>query len=218
MPSTESKKNKLKSTLWVILIGSLGSGLWEMILKDVAFYFGELLVSFISCFYDGYFDYLYKDVGKQIDLLSQTPGIIIFAVILFMPIFFRIMINTIIEYLEIEPTENSELERSEKPLTAIILRNHKAFINVATAIFTINSILYASILIAALSTSKAVNVVSRNLEILRPYISENEYFHLVSKFRLIDNQEKMQALLDDIKKISDKNKITLPEYSLYGIE
>jgi hypothetical protein len=218
MSSTESKTNKLKSILWVILIGALGSGLWEVILKDAVFYMGGLLVEFISSFYDGYFDYLYKNVGKQIDMINQIPGITIFVAILFMPIFFIIKINNIIRGLELNPTEITESEHTEKSLITPILRNHRAFVNVLTIIFLINSMVYTSILIATISTNKAVNVVTRNLEIVRPYISENEYFLLVSRFRLVDNQEKMQTLLDDIEKVSDRNAIKLPEYSLYGIE
>ena len=208
----------MKKIIAIIFIGALGSGLWDLFLKDSLFYLGGVFVNLISTIYDGYFDYLYSGVGKQTNFLTMIPGILIFLIIIFIPWIVNVKFIGLFRVLNSDLDENKkELLQSKDLFYNFIVYNHKKFRIVIVSIFSLISILYISILIAAISTNKAVRVVKQNLEITRPYISENEYFHLVSKFRLVDNQAKLQNLLNEIEESTSKLEVELPEYSLYGI-
>ncbi|MBA6291523.1 hypothetical protein H4J58_00160 [Colwellia sp. MB3u-70] len=216
MSSIDAKANKVKSLLTIIFIGALGSGLWDLFLKDSLFYLGGVLVNLISTFYDGYFDYLYADVGKQRDFIIYIPGITIFVLIIFSPWIVNFRLKKVFRYIELDETKEDTIS-AKKSFIDSVIDNPLKFRIAVLLVFSLLSVLYTSTLISSLSTNKAVSVVQQNLEITRPYISENEYLHLVSKFRLVDDQAKLQNLLNEIEKIATKQKIQLPEFSLYGI-
>jgi hypothetical protein len=63
-----------QAAVWVlgtIFLGALGSGLWELALRDIFTGLGNLTLRFISTIWGGYVDLLHKKVGKlSTDILS----------------------------------------------------------------------------------------------------------------------------------------------------
>src|SRR5712691_9111175 len=47
-----------------LLLGALGSGLWELVLRDVLAWAGNITLSLISAVWGGYVDALHRDIGK----------------------------------------------------------------------------------------------------------------------------------------------------------
>ena len=84
--------------------------------------------------------------------------------------------------------------------------------------FFIFSISILDLYISSLSSTGAVRAIERRVEIIRPYISDIEKHKIISGFRLVDNRVKLQELVKKIDQVADKNNISLPEISLYGIE
>ena len=52
--------HSLVSYFWIILIGALGSGLWDLFLKDLLYNTGNVFVNSMSYMYSGYIDSLYN--------------------------------------------------------------------------------------------------------------------------------------------------------------
>jgi len=217
MSLAQSKANKIKSIFSIIFIGALGSGLWDIFLKDTIYYAGSLIVSLFSSFYDGYFDYLYSGVGYQKDRILYAPGILIFTLVILFPLFVYLRLNRVFrDDLPLENDNQSELTKNS--ILDSLINNPVKFKVVMVSIVLFFSIIYSSVLISSLSTSRAISVVKQQIEIIRPYVSEKESQHLISKFRLVDNKAKLQALLSEINVISYKSDVKLPTFRLYGID
>jgi hypothetical protein len=80
------------------------------------------------------------------------------------------------------------------------------------------SIAYTNLLIKEISTLNARKSIERNIEIIRPNISEIQYLVIRSKYRQIDNKEKLINTIGTINKIASDNKIKLPQVDYLGID
>ena len=78
-------------------------------------------------------------------------------------------------------------------------------------------IMYSDMLIQEISTIKACRKIERELYIIRPYITNQEYLIIYSDYRQIDNKEKLINLLQHIQLKAIERKIKLPEAELLGI-
>lgn len=74
------------------------------------------------------------------------------------------------------------------------------------------SVLYFMLLILAvyqISLDNLHRTTLREIEIISPYISENEYRQLKSDFYSIENKNDYDSLLREIQRIADENLINL---------
>lgn len=79
------------------------------------------------------------------------------------------------------------------------------------------SMIYLDLLIEETSKSSAYKSVERDLEIVRPYITDHEYHLLRSEFRLMDNRTDVDNIYKKINTIGNKNNVRLPKKFLIGI-
>ena len=209
--------NKIYSFFSVILIGAIGSGFWDLFLKDLLFFLGKAFVKFASFIYDGYFDLLYANVGKQTDVLVHFPGVMIFLVIIISIVPSALYINSLFSRLENGGYKKEEVNELSKTENILSDRQSRLFKVVLLVIGISIFISYVNVLIISLSNIKAVNRIEQRIMIIRPYIEEKKYHKLVSQFRLVDNRKLLQSLVNEIEIISKDNNINLPELNLYGI-
>jgi len=213
---TENKIiNKYKYYIGVIFIGAIGSGFWDLILKDLLFKIGNYFVNTISFFHEGYIDTLYKNVGSGGSGFDYLPSMLLILVIISLPIH----LSFIIWIYKTKSIKFRDAEQNTRSIfNVVLLKNHKLSILIIVILFTPMSILYTNLLIKGISTIGAVNSISRSIEIIHPYISEKDFLILRSKFRQIDNKDKVVEIMKSIKETAKKNNIKLDEYNLYGIE
>jgi hypothetical protein len=215
------KLGKIYSLFYVILVGAIGSGLWDLFLKDLLYSAGGLFVNIASSIYDGYFDHLYRDVGKKIDLLLYFPGIALISLAIISPLVMYFYVSIGFSRLEIaldDDDDDAELGKFSKFLIDQLENHRLRFILILVIPFFIFSISILDLYISSLSSTGAVRAIERRVEIIRPYISDIEKHKIISGFRLVDNRVKLQELVKKIDQVADKNNISLPEISLYGIE
>jgi hypothetical protein len=77
---------------------------------------------------------------------------------------------------------------------------------------------YINMLIKETANTIAIERIERTMEIVRPKINDQKYYELRSQFRLVDDKDKLVALLSELVKISNENHIILPNIYLWGIE
>ena len=121
------KLGKIYSLFYVILVGAIGSGLWDLFLKDLLYSAGGLFVNIASSIYDGYFDHLYRDVGKKIDLLLYFPGIALISLAIISPLVMYFYVSIGFSRLEIaldDDDDDAELGKFSKFLIDQ-LENHR---------------------------------------------------------------------------------------------
>lgn len=215
---------KLKQILVVIFLGSLGSGLWDLFLKDALFSLGNVFVLFFSSLSSGYLDSLYENVGVRRDGIIIFPGIMLLLLFCFLPTVVFILVkrrtDELDELCNIAPIEKNDEDLSSKQIEKAIGSLQKKwkvikFFLLMGSIFV--SLMYVDLTITFLSEYKAQSVVERRLEIIRPYIPEREFYILKSDSRLISDLLTLQKLINKTEFIAVDNNLKMPEFRLYGV-
>src|ERR1035437_2550475 len=213
MTVQENKKNKkIKNLLGIIIIGAIGSGLWDILLKRVVFKIGELFVNAVSYFNNNYIDHLYINVGKGSNM-DIFPSVLIILIIISLPAF---VITGISKYFKANQNNLSETSIIKNISDYLFNSKKRAYTFVLIITLPI-SFIHTDLLIKNMSTIRANEYIERNLEIIRPYLADSNFIILRSKFRLIDNKQKLIETLYSIENIATKNNISLPPCNLYGI-
>jgi hypothetical protein len=209
-----NKSKKLKNLFSVILIGAIGSGLWDIFLKKIFFKIGDIFVSIATYFNKSYVDHIYRNVGKG-STLQYMPSVLI---IFFYMLFPFLTIITLGRFFKKPSAENSDKTIIKSKGITHFFRTKRRIYVFALLITIPITISYTDMLLSETSTIRTFNYIDRNLEIVRPYITDLEYYSLRSKFRLIDNHNKLEDFLNSLKKIATINNITLPAKDFYGIK
>ncbi|MCK9403986.1 MAG: hypothetical protein M0Q26_11360 [Chitinophagaceae bacterium] len=214
MNTTEVKKGKkIKNLLSVIVIGAIGSGLWDILLKKVFFQFGNTFVRIVTFFNNNYTDHIYKDIGKG-SIVEIIPFVVIVVSITFAPVFLILRILKFYANTEIPKTNVSNSAK----FFAFVFKTKKRAVLFILIISLPLQFVYADLLIKELSTIKAIRYIERSLDIIHPFVKESDYIILKSKYKLIDDKQKLIDILTTFKTIAKENNINLPEYHLYGID
>lgn len=227
----------------MLLVGALGSGLWEVAVKDLLYWLGGIFVRLATSIHSGDIDRLYAQVGSGADSLYFIPSLFILLFIISSPFIVFYILRNNWRKLELAErkltklsTASTDIIKEKEPLTvnsnvSSINENINSFIQSATlkkrkygqyivimmVVYFFISVVYTDLLIASLVNLKAVKGIERRLEIIRPYTSDRDYMLLVSEFRQIDDREKTQVLISKINSVATESHVILPKLDLYGI-
>jgi hypothetical protein len=210
-----SKLNRLKTLSGVLLLGILGTALWELLIKDLMFYIGNLFVSTFSLFYKGYVDDMYSHIFGSEYSFHVLPSIAIILTIIAFPIYWFLIV--LFTFKKHESTEN-DVKPGIFSNTLFYIMKKKARAYFVVIFLGIPLILtYSDLLIKQISGGMACKIIDKNLIIIKPYLSEREYDLLQSEFRLVNGKDKLLHLIIEINKIANKNKIDLGESRLLAL-
>jgi len=208
------KLNKIYSFFSVIFVGAIGSGLWDVFLKDIVFNIGGVFVKIFSSIYSGYFDSLYENVGRQIDILLYLPGIVILACVILSPAYAYSKLSFIFSRFKRSlGGDRSKQSKFEKLLIHWALNHGRKFKLLFILPLIIASLAYLNLFIVSSSSMAAVRGVELRLAIIRPYIESQNYYMLMSDFRLVNDRLSLQKLVIKIDtsstEICDESKLAL---------
>lgn len=214
--NNKSFLKSITSLLGLLLIGAIGSGLWEIFLKDLLYNIGNIFVDGISFFYSDYVNSLYENVGKDGSVFAILPGLVLITLIIGFPL----LVLTFLIFIyrkTIKKGDEINIEVKTPKLISYILKSRKALIAIAILMSIYNSITYTNLFIREVTTLRARNYIERTSEIIRPNMTEEEFLKLRSKYRQIDNKEKFENTLSQIISYAERDSIVLPEIKFYGI-
>lgn len=208
-----SKRKKYWPLIGMLLIGIVGSGLWELLIKDAILWLANAFVLVVSTVFSGYIDYIYQDVGKAYVTPKITYMPTIFLVVMMVSI--CLVSFLFLKELAYPSAKKSDVSEEQSNRT---LFTHKLFFWGFGPAAILTGILYAELLISSFACDNAIKTIERNLEIIRPYTTTQNFIMLNSQFRLIDSKESMVLLLSEIDSLAEKNSVTIPGFSLLGID
>ncbi len=216
--TSRSPLKKIYPILSVLCITILGAALWEFFLRDFAYYLGNLFVKILSFIFSGYINHLYRDVGKADDLMVYVPALIAIVIIAFFPYICYLFLKETYSKIapEAEGILDDDIESIKRQLQHIYKNKNRDIVLILLPAI-ISSFFLTEMFITEFSKISAVNQIERRLEIIRPHIDERNYYLLWSEYRLIDGKEKLEMLFLKTNEMAAKNKITLPEVELFGI-
>lgn len=174
-----------------------------------------------------YSNALYEDVANitagTIGAYNVTLSVLLwYAILLFLSASvhriqkkYNKIVNKAIEKLDPSPEKDSKPDEPEKEITAKSLRKEKTFLNrlfkliyvlAATSLFLIFYSGIRQIYVYEISSH-----ATRNIEIVSPYISDQEYKQLKSAFYTIDSKADYDSFVDQINLIAEANSLILKE-------
>ena len=183
----------LGALLGTILLGAIGSGVWERMLSPLLNSISNGLTKILSKLSVEFSDSLYADAalisgGRWVD---ESFWKFLFLISIFLIInFFKIKSNKFSEML-------SEFTKSIPYIASIFF------------IFTVTFFL--------LSRTNSINQINRqssvNMETIRPYIGEQKYLELRSDYLLIRNEVAFDQFQDKLKKYGNEKGFETNRYS-----
>jgi NADH:ubiquinone oxidoreductase subunit 5 (subunit L)/multisubunit Na+/H+ antiporter MnhA subunit len=201
----------IKWVLGTIVLGALGSGLWELFISDLFNWLGLASLELATNLFTDSKDKLYERVsdGAVVSYLKLPATLITFILAILLPIIF--LSNYIIEYL-INSFNEGEEEHEEKYKEQYKSSGNLTFRKYLIALMSIAVVLYALLAFRYLYTANAANFVEKSVDILAPHISENKKLALIAEYRSIKNSEDYEAIFSKLKDLEKEHGIELPEF------
>lgn len=196
-----------------LIIGALGSGLWDLFLKGVFIFLGNSFINLISLFYSGYIDLIYSHVGGGYDFLVVLPTLLLFLFVILFGVFFLFFYHFRVRRIINGTYESSKNRVGQTRYIKIMTNPFTVWVIMFTAI-----ILYSDLLIKGATSYTACTTIERNMDIIKPYVSEHEFNLLRSEYRLVNDKTKFKNLVTKINKVADTRHIELPGKVFLGIK
>lgn len=220
MSSKKTNKNKIQNTLiGALIIGILGSAIWEKIISPLSSYIFFKISNIFSNMEQNFSDSLYRQISSSTSLngFESVLSLIFFMLLLTCLILCKvnkrlknlIMITkygeSYITYLEETDDDFSDYDDGKFAL----FKNSIAFL-ICMIILTFTlmiSTLYMTGKITFIQKAKTNTLA--NIEIVSPYIEDIEYKTLKSNFYSISSEDDFNNLTNELQSIAEENNIKL---------
>ncbi len=181
-----------------IILGAIGSGVWEKLLSPFISFLGNTLSSTIAKISSSYSDSIYTKAAilETVDYSDRAAVLIIF---IFMVLAFIYSINTLKEI---------------RPVRLSIESVKECFSGWRGVIFSGAFILIIFILISRDSLVRDIqNYSLKHMEIVHPHVTEKEYLLLRSQYLQMTNENDFKEFTKKLSKHFVSNSLVLPEFA-----
>ncbi|EJG1830609.1 hypothetical protein ACUVJI_20455 [Vibrio parahaemolyticus] len=206
---THNERNKkLLSLASIIFLGALGSGFWDLFLKDFLFFILRWSTDIADTLFNGFADSFYSDVGKATNpvLTVLGPFFVVVAIVGYM------WVATVIYFTKTSASNyrhtSSRRARKRSTVMSIFYPSAALFIT-----FT-----YGHAFVTDVYNYKISNYLDRTIEILRPKISEEKHIELRALFRQIETRNQFQSLYFELNRLGSNNGVDLPDIEPLMVE
>jgi len=205
--------------LGTLLLGALGSGLWEFLLRDVFISLGNVTLTFISSIWGGYVDLLHRDIGKlRQDSLTVPMFAIAMVLLMFGPwaMIARLLEKTSRLRKRLLDEENDDEEITAEQLAETLIAIRRKVLWRLAPLVAVMTVFYAVIAWQIAYTRNAANWAERSIEILRPYVTQQEYVSFRSDLRSIEDADSFYRLEKRVQTTAGKLSVKLPAFTVIG--
>jgi hypothetical protein len=200
--------------LGTLLLSSLSNPLWSDVLRPFLIWCGNTILQLAGCISASFLDYVYSRVGiPETDTLAIAPYFVCIGIALTLPLINLITLQKTYQLAKFTfPLSKNEEEfkifrrKKNQKLTRI------SYFTVILAIISAPTIILN--LVGDIYSRSARLHIERSLDIIGPFLTEQNRLELRSKFRMINNTQSFRNLNTVIRTIADRNKIELPEFTV----
>jgi hypothetical protein len=201
-----------------LILGALGSGLWELLLKDLFVGLGNITLSFIAWLWTGYVDILHKNIGSADgDLLTLPVYAITVVTFVITPWLLIHKLMRMITKLEIH-IQNPEIDDpdSDIPVSERLLSIRKRIFRKLFPLAALTTALFLILNWQLLYTREAGTWAQRTIEIIAPYVTIEERTRLISELRQVESAKQYFALRQSLVSHASRANIKLPKFTPLG--
>lgn len=201
-----------------LVLGALGSGLWELLLKDLFIGLGNITLSLISLLWGGYVDLLHQNIGKLENDLLVVPiyALVVAAVVVTPWVLIRYLMRELSK-LEARLQKREEDEsRNDPPISERIGRLRKKVLRVLVPLAALATMMFLILTWQLLYTRAAGGWAARSIEIIAPYVTLDERTRLISELRRVESAKQFFALRQALNEHAGRAGIKLPKFTPIG--
>ena len=195
-----------KNLIWLagtLLLGALGSGLWEAVVKPSMVWFGTFMLDIATLGLSSLRDGMYLEVAKgtyeraAVTLLALATGLL--CGFMTAPIVVgRIM------------RKRDEDGRPSSPAVRMVQKNwFLVTFALFFAMFFFVSFFRISYIVRASSFAEQL------LQITAPYVEENDRLMHKSELAQVETREDFIRIVEKLKKIASENNASVPDFTIY---
>ena len=175
----------LVGILGTILLGAIGSGVWDLILSDFFSWLGGVVLNLVSSMSQSYLDSLYEDIwrGEEYLFLKEIFSVT-FVTYLMVPMLF------ILSRGWLHTKRSSSDKKRISSLYVFAIMGFSVLVMLTIKVWETGF------------SSKTASVLSANIIIVRPHVSELDSIKLEAQLKAINNQEKAINIRRAIEKIA----------------
>lgn len=192
-----------------VFVGAIGSGLWEIFLRDAVNLSFTSLASGFGAIFSSYLDSLHENIGKAYqNEMTVLPFILCVAII--------VVINLIglIYLIKVRSIRARPKARETTFRAAPSFRDKRFWLMVV--MMTVNVVTYSSMALTANYRIKAIVWTERSIEILHPHLSDAEFLTMRAEYRSVDGAAAFYSLHERLLKMASQAKVKLPEFAMIG--
>jgi hypothetical protein len=179
-----------------ILLGAIGSGLWERVISPAIDFISTVSVKFVSSIYSGYLDSIYVKAAKDVPDLYTLK----------IPLLILIIVSAIIIFEVCDKSENTILSHFKE-------LNRRTFYSWQGIV--LGGAIFVVAFYSLIQVDYAENVKSyshSSMEILRPFIGDENYLILKSQYLRIKSENDFTSYRKLLIEYSEKHSIDLPDF------
>lgn len=217
----EMRQNKFfKGAVYVaitIFLGAVGSGFWEMFLRDALIYFVNASLSAIVLIWSGYVEILHKNIGRSSDGMLVGPIFLATNFVVFATPWF------LLSYLKKKIKRfDDRIQRAKGGVDSTSI-SHEVFVsNIKKQIRIIIPILAVTTMSALITGGQTLYAreaglwATHSIEIISPYISAEMRVRLISDFRQIQSAKSFYDIRRELLSHANAAGVNLPKFSALG--
>lgn len=203
---------KILAIISVIILGAIGSGVWDYLLKPFLKIFPEVILTIITFGIKGLQDNIYLEVAKG---FHEIGSILIFTSLIAALTGF--LFFGVLAYIQISQKLSNEDKNTSNqgcPDEGIVgkIRKRYRFILILVIIFLVVWLNWTWFRVAYINDK--VTYYNQLYDTVAPFINEKEQLMIKSNFSQIKNKEDYDVIIDHLKKIANENNQTYREYTL----
>ena len=195
-----------KNLLWLagtLLIGALGSGLWEAVVKPSMLWFGTLMLDVATLGLSSLRDGMYQDVAKG---TYERAGVMLLA----------LATGILCGFLTAPIAAGRILRKrdeSSRPgsATARMFRKNWVLVTFALAFTMIFFVSFFRISYIV----RASNYADQLARITAPYFSEEDRLMVQSELAQVETREDYIRLVERLRKVASENNASVPDFAIY---
>ncbi|TAJ95161.1 MAG: hypothetical protein EPO31_01945 [Gammaproteobacteria bacterium] len=202
------------ATFGAIILGAIGSGLWDVFLSPIFNWAGDRLLTAASWAFGSFADSMYRQVSRDPTNFAKFPYIVLMISGVTLPwllsVFLLINLGRIRRSLNESPSRDIGVARDD--MLGNVFSRSKLIIRLILPLALFTSLLYASTFYQDLHSWRAAIWVERCLAIVAPHLKSSESLQLQAKFRAIEKASDFYELEDQLRSIAGEHAISLPEF------
>jgi len=201
-----------------LLIGALGSGLWELFLRDLLLALGNSVLSLVARIWGGYVDVLHQQIGNSHPDLLVVPifAIVVFGVLMTPWFLLAKVIRLLGDAERAIAGEGRRSRRTEEQATATLRRLKRHVFRVLIPLSVLVTATFSVQIWHTSYTRNAANWVSRSIEILAPNLTPERVLRFRSDLRQVNTAKQFFKLEDELRNTAKDSSIELPSFQAIG--